>query len=435
MPSFFIVKYGRIVYHIVDMDCNACSGREWAAEGFVNMEYRADFVTLKSYIGTDWRRKAERLAVLAAVLLAGLLTAGGKVCATSSLDLKREYEQRKKEAEANASTAKGLADEIREMNLRIADEARMIEILHTNIADLDEKVEKAEREQIKYEEELAVQKDYLYESIRKKYEDGNGDALGLFLGSKRATDFLDRFEYLNRVESYFDERMSAYGFMMEFVARQRSSLEEMKQDQEQKLIEYETSQSVFNRQVAELKELMDAAQKKADDANKFATELAAEIAVMEAEERMLLGQNDETGQTAGWNPLSFTGDGTDFYYVEAYPYTETELYLLAGIIQTEAGSSHYPGMVAVGSVVMNRVASSRFDNTIEGVIYASNQFEPVRTGRLAVVLASGPEQSCLSVAKEVLEGKRNVPNLYFKADWYAEEHGIEGVNIGGNVFH
>ena len=92
-------------------------------------------------------------------------------------------------------------------------------------------------------------------------------------------------------------------------------------------------------------------------------------------------------------------------------------------------------MIAVGSVVMNRVESPNFDNTIEGVIYAPYQFEPVSIGTYAVILARGPASACYQAAQEVLEGKRNVPNFYFKAAWYAEANGISGVNIGGNVFH
>ena len=63
------------------------------------------------------------------------------------------------------------------------------------------------------------------------------------------------------------------------------------------------------------------------------------------------------------------------------------------------------------------------------------QFEPVGNGRVATIIANGPVESCMAAAKDVLEGKRNIPYYYFKAAWYAEQHGISGVNIGGNVFH
>lgn len=62
--------------------------------------------------------------------------------------------------------------------------------------------------------------------------------------------------------------------------------------------------------------------------------------------------------------------------------TNHEKDLLARLVRAEAGGEPYEGMVAVASVVLNRVADSRFPNTIEGVIYAKNQFTPVSNGSI-----------------------------------------------------
>ncbi len=353
---------------------------------------------------------------------------------SSIQDLKREHELVKKEADANLGTARKLALEIREMNLRLSDEARLIEKTHNELAELDVKIADVERSLIEYEEELAVEKDHLYNSIRMEYEDGNRSPLSIFLNMDQFSDIADNLEYSQRISGYLNDRMSAYEFMMEFVSKNRDDLNELKKQREEELLVYDKKKAGFKKAIDEMTELMEAAKSKADDANKFAKELETEIARMEAEERMLLMQSGYNQTTSSDNTV-YTGNGTDYYYKTPYTYTEDELLLLAGIIEAEAGSSHYPGMVAVGSVVMNRIESPRYDNTIEGVIYAKGQFEPVRTGRLAVILARGPAVSCIGVAREVLDGKRNVPNLAFKAAWYAEEHGIEGVNIGGNVFH
>ena len=55
--------------------------------------------------------------------------------------------------------------------------------------------------------------------------------------------------------------------------------------------------------------------------------------------------------------------------------------LLAAIIQCEAGGEPYAGKIAVGAVIMNRVRSAAFPNTIAGVVYQPMQFQPVRPGR------------------------------------------------------
>ena len=54
--------------------------------------------------------------------------------------------------------------------------------------------------------------------------------------------------------------------------------------------------------------------------------------------------------------------------------------LFARLIQCEAGEEPYEGQVAVGAVVMNRVRSGAYPNTVKGVIYASGQFTPAGSG-------------------------------------------------------
>lgn len=56
--------------------------------------------------------------------------------------------------------------------------------------------------------------------------------------------------------------------------------------------------------------------------------------------------------------------------------------LLARLIYGEARGEPYTGQVAVGAVVMNRVKSSSFPNSISGVIYASGAFDAVRDGQI-----------------------------------------------------
>ena len=108
-----------------------------------------------------------------------------------------------------------------------------------------------------------------------------------------------------------------------------------------------------------------------------------------------------------------------------------DLELLSTIIYCEAGNQSYEGQLAVGSVILNRVASSSFPNSISGVIYQSGQFSPVASGRFAHALAAGLGNRCVSAAREVLNGRRNVDCLYFRAD-----NGlIDGLVIGDHVFY
>ena len=88
--------------------------------------------------------------------------------------------------------------------------------------------------------------------------------------------------------------------------------------------------------------------------------------------------------------------------------------LMAAIIFCEAGNQPYDGKVAVGAVIMNRVKSGRFPNSIEGVIYQRGQFTPAMTGKLARVLRSGRiPSSCYEAADAALNGENPIGGALF----------------------
>jgi len=107
--------------------------------------------------------------------------------------------------------------------------------------------------------------------------------------------------------------------------------------------------------------------------------------------------------------------------------------LLAALIHCEAGGESYEGQLAVGAVVMNRVRSSAYPDTVHGVIYASGQFTPAMTGKLDRVLERGNiPQSCYDAAKDALSGYTNVGGcLYFRRNNGTRQ----GTVIGNHVFY
>lgn len=111
---------------------------------------------------------------------------------------------------------------------------------------------------------------------------------------------------------------------------------------------------------------------------------------------------------------------------------EETMILLAAIIHCEARGESYEGQVAVGAVVLNRVRSKAYPDTIRGVVYAPGQFTPAMTGKLDQVLASGDiNASCIKAAKEALSGYSNVGDrLYFRRN-----DGRNGLVIGNHVFY
>lgn len=104
--------------------------------------------------------------------------------------------------------------------------------------------------------------------------------------------------------------------------------------------------------------------------------------------------------------------------------------LLASIIFCEAGNQPYEGQVAVGAVVMNRVRSGLYPNTISEVIYQPGQFGPAITGWLDEVLASESyTPSTMQAAQDAIAGANPVGDcLYFG-------NGTSGMQIGDHYFY
>ena len=81
-------------------------------------------------------------------------------------------------------------------------------------------------------------------------------------------------------------------------------------------------------------------------------------------------------------------------------YTSSDVYLLARCIYGEARGECYEGQVAVGAVVLNRVKSPSFPNTISGVIYQKGAFTAVDDGQINLT----PNQTAVNAAKDAMNG-------------------------------
>ena len=153
---------------------------------------------------------------------------------------------------------------------------------------------------------------------------------------------------------------------------------------------------------------------------------AREAAQKEAQAQTLLQAQDgkaseKAGRTGGRN-IENSG---------AVPAGTSDAVLLAALIQCEAGSEIYEGQLAVGAVVINRVKSGSYPNSVSGVIYASGQFGPAGTGKVARLIQSGNiKASCLQAANEALAGSTNVGT----ATHFRRAGSREGIVIGNHVF-
>lgn len=97
-------------------------------------------------------------------------------------------------------------------------------------------------------------------------------------------------------------------------------------------------------------------------------------------------------------------------------YSKADLRLLSALIYCEANAESYNGKLAVGIVVMNRVRSGIFPDSVKSVIYQKYQFGPVNNGALSKKLADydngkfndSYEVECIKAAKEALSGAKSI---------------------------
>ncbi len=107
-----------------------------------------------------------------------------------------------------------------------------------------------------------------------------------------------------------------------------------------------------------------------------------------------------------------------------------ELRLLGALIYCEAGNQSYEGMVGVGAVVMNRVKSGAYPNTIHSVIYASGQFTPAMSGKVARVYEGTVPDLCMQAAQAAINGETTVGD----ATHFRRAGKREGYVLGDHVF-
>lgn len=178
---------------------------------------------------------------------------------------------------------------------------------------------------------------------------------------------------------------------------------------------------------------------KYNDKNAFVAEKYVDVALVtgkaisieeELEQIAAQKQAEEAAQAAE-SPAVSVSSNQVVVQEQAPQVSTSDLTLLSAIIYCEAGGESYAGQVAVGAVVMNRVKSGLYPNSISGVVYQSGQFSPVANGSLARALSNGAYQNCTAAAQEALAGADNTGGAKF----FHRVNGDAGLVIGNHVFY
>ena len=343
-------------------------------------------------------------------------------------DLKEQKEDAEKEVDDISDKKEGLESDLSELNVQLSDIVTTMNELETDIEEKEGEIAQAEEELAAAQLQCKEQYEAMKLRIQYMYENSSTTAWQTLLASSSISDFLNRTEYIVEINNYDRKMLTEYQDLQEQIAEQKQQLEADRQELLALQEENQKNQDQVNSLISTTKQNIAQTDEALSEAQSDVEELDAKIAKMvEYEKNLEIQKAKEDAARLAAIKQQEQEDTSSVTYVP----TDSDTYLLGAIIQCEAGGESYAGKLAVGSVIMNRVKSSYFPNTVSGVIYQSGQFSPVASGRLAYRLQAGVNSECLQAAQEVLNGNITVNCLYFRAN-----NGIiQGIVIGNHVFY
>lgn len=340
---------------------------------------------------------------------------------------RNEINERKDELEELSETTEGLKGQLNSLNASLTEVSNNLAMLEDDIEiknlEIDKALEELNEAQLTEEQQYAAMK----KRVKFMYEKRDFMILEMFFGAESLADFLNQAEYIEKLSAYDRKKLEEFEAARREVElakakleEEREALEELRATVAQEQERYsglvnQTSGKItsYQREIsqteAEMMEYERELQEQKNDIARLQEELA--------EERRL----SQLAAQSAWRDIS------------EITFAEGDRYLLANLIYCEAGNQPYEGQVAVGAVVMNRVMSSVFPDTVVGVIYQNRQFSPVASGRLALALSENhATNACYQAADAAMAGNTTVGNCLF---FRTPIEGLTGTQIGGHIFY
>lgn len=280
-------------------------------------------------------------------------------------------------------------------------------------------------------EEAKETEKWQYECMKKRiqfmYEHNNSVYLEAILHAENFSDFLNAADFFQQIVEYDQKMLEQYQENRQYIEEEEVRLEAEKTELNNLKQEAEEEKSIIVSLINQTANSITSYADQISDAEKEAYAYEEKIRQKEEDLEYL---NKKLEEERAMSLAAANGTWRDISEVS---FAEGDRYLLANLIYCEAGAEPYAGQVAVGAVVMNRVLSSVYPDSIVGVIYQSGQFSPVASGRLALALsANKATEDCYRAADEAMAGITNVGNcVYFRTPI----EGLTGISIGGHIFY
>ncbi|MCR5847427.1 MAG: cell wall hydrolase [Lachnospiraceae bacterium] len=277
-----------------------------------------------------------------------------------------------------------------------------------------------------------------YEAMKKRlqniYEQPDNMYLEMMLSSSSFSTFLNIADYIFTISQYDSGMLKDYRNTTLEVSDKEAALEN-------ELADLEELERQSKEEQARITELInttnDYVKEYSIQINDASDELAQIEKEIEEKEALLREQEANLeylrAKYEEEKRLSEEASNSDRRDISEVSFSENDRYLLANLIYCEAGGEPYEGQLGVGAVVINRLLSCRYPDTVYDVIYQKSQFSPAGSGRLALALAkNSATPSCYRAADEAMSGVTNVGNcMYFRTPI----PGLEGIRIGNHIFY
>lgn len=326
--------------------------------------------------------------------------------------------------ESELGTLQGLLNNLNDQLTGVSD----------RLAELEKNIEDKEQEILETQaalEEAKADAENQYAAMKSRiqytYERNDYAFLEGMLGAGSVSEMLNYYDYMAAISAYDEQKLQDFQAAREQIEQEEQKLQKEIAELADYKVEVEAEQakvsgyiSTTAGNIAENAGMLSNAQAEAEAYEARIKAQDADIAALKKklEEEMAMSKLASQSARRDISEVSFA---------------ESDRYLLANLIYCEAGGEPYAGQLAVGAVVINRVLSSVYPDTITGVIYQRKQFSPVASGRLAIALNENKATAgCYQAADEAMSGVTNVGDcVYFRTPI----EGLTGISIGGHIFY
>lgn len=355
-----------------------------------------------------------------------------------------EKEQLENELEQQEENKDSLEEQKQSEEQKLESLKKEYQSIASNLDALDKEKEQKEIEIAEKEKELkaaVVKQEKQYADMKKRiqymYEKPQESLLGLFFKEFSFAEILNRVDDNVKIQEYDRKRLESYQKAAEEAEVQRQGLENAKKELEKLIadvkvkqaqvaaLQQRTSASISNylNQIASAEEQIGNTEEALEKKSAVLKELYAKAQAEEEAERRRQAEEDAKKLQEAIENGSIKQEDSGITR-GSLSLTTAEMEMLTAMIYCESRGESYEGQLAVGHVIMNRVRSSKFPNTLEEVLRENKQFEPAGSGRFDIVLTAYREgipgvigqaewDSCKKAAEACVNGESNVADCLF----------------------